>query len=104
MYLVHPPLNCWTAENLRLVVYEASEAGTRHVAVDLSEIDTIDTTMIGMIVHLSQFLEGQKGCLVLVGTRARPRRIMERCRIVQFLELVDTVGSLPEINPQPAQG
>ena len=86
------------APDLRKAVVTAVAEGTRLLAVDLSELDFIDSFGLGAVVGALKRLRQRGGDLALVCPSPRIRRVFEICDLDRILTLHDSLDSLAELS------
>lgn len=82
------------APDFRQAVLTAVADGSRLLAVDLTELDFVDSFGIGAVVGALKRLRQRGGDLALVCPSTRIRRVFEICDLDRILALHDTVDSL----------
>ena len=82
------------APDLRQAVVTAVAGGARLLALDLSELDFIDSFGIGAVVGALKRLRQRGGDLALVCPSPRIRRVFEICDLDRILALHDSLDSL----------
>lgn len=75
------------------------EDGPRHVILDLSKIDFVDSSGLGALVRLAKQAQNADGSFQIV-TNARVTQTVKLVRLEKFLALQDSVdaalGNVPE--------
>ncbi len=82
------------APELRQAVVSAVAEGARLVAVDLSDLDFLDSFGIGVIVGALKRLRQRGGDLAVVCPSTRIRRVFEICDLDKILALRQSVDSI----------
>ncbi len=89
------------APELRQAVVSATAEGSRLVALDLSELDFLDSFGIGVIVGALKRLRQRGGDLAVVCPIPRIRRVFEICDLDKIIALHDSVESLEAVPDEP---
>jgi anti-sigma B factor antagonist len=63
------------------------ETGVRHLVVDLSAADYLDSTALGALIGGLKRLREREGDLRLAGPRPRIRKVLEITRLVKVFEV-----------------
>ena len=84
------------APDLRQAVVTAVADGSRLLALDLSELDFVDSFGIGAVVGALKRLRQRGGDLALVCPSPRIRRVFEICDLDRILALHDSIGGVAE--------
>ena len=82
------------APDLRQAVVVAVADGARLIALDLSDLDFVDSFGIGAVVGALKRLRQRGGDLALVCPSSRIRRVFEICDLDRIIALHDSVTSL----------
>ena len=82
------------APDLRQAVVTAVADGSRLLALDLSDLDFVDSFGIGAVVGALKRLRQRGGDLALVCPSPRIRRVFEICDLDRILALHDSIGSV----------
>lgn len=69
------------AANLRESVQELIKNGQKYFQFDLSGIDYMDSTGLGLFIFLDEELKGKNGKMVLKGLSGRVKTLFERTRL-----------------------
>lgn len=85
-----------TAPALRQLILQQLSHGTRHIAVDLTSADFVDSSGLGILVAALKRVRTHDGELVVVCPDPRLRRIFELTELVSVLGLRDTADELPD--------
>jgi anti-sigma B factor antagonist len=67
------------------------ETGVRHLVVDLSAADYLDSTALGALIGGLKRLREREGDLRLAGPRPRIRKVLEITRLVKVFEVRESV-------------
>jgi anti-sigma B factor antagonist len=70
-------VDVYTAPVLRQAILDQVEAGVRHLLIDLTRVEYLDSTGLGILIGGVKRLKEQGGSLRLVGPSARITRIFE---------------------------
>ena len=84
------------APDLRQAVVTAVADGSRLLALDLSDLDFVDSFGIGAVVGALKRLRQRGGDLALVCPTPRIRRVFEICDLDRILALHDSLASVVE--------
>ena len=84
------------APDLRQAVVAAVAEGSRLLALDLSELDFVDSFGIGAVVGALKRLRQRGGDLALVCPSSRIRRVFEICDLDRILTLHDSIDGVGE--------
>lgn len=71
-------------------VREHLERGFLHVIVELSHVDRIDSTGVGILASIYTSAHRRGGRVFLVGPDARAREVLSVMRLLDFLELAES--------------
>ena len=69
------------AANLREAVQELIKKGNKSFQFDLSGIDYMDSTGLGLFIFLDEELKGKNGKMILHGLSGRVKTLFERTRL-----------------------
>ena len=83
-------LDAFSEPTFRKVVDKHIEEGPKHIILDLSKIDFIDSSGLGALVQLVKKAKGADGSLQIV-TNARVTQTVKLVRLEQFLSLQPSV-------------
>ncbi|AFN74464.1 anti-sigma-factor antagonist [Melioribacter roseus P3M-2] len=75
------------AEQLKKIFYAKIEQGFKKVIIDLSKVDFIDSTFLGVLVSALKRTINQGGDLKLVGLRQNVRAMFELTRLHRVFEV-----------------
>jgi anti-anti-sigma factor len=81
--------NAANAANLDRQVREVIVRQPGLVLVDLSRVEFISSTAVGLLAHLQRGIEENGGKLYLSGPTQRVREVIERCRVGDLLPMVE---------------
>lgn len=70
-------VDVYTAPALRQAILDQVEKGTKHLLVDLTRVEYLDSTGLGILIGGVKRLKEQGGSLRLVGPSARITRIFD---------------------------
>jgi len=79
-----------TAPEIKRRITELAEAGHTQIVVDLSRIDYLDSTGLGVLVGSLKRLREKDGELRLVHPTPRVMRVLEITRLVNVFQIFDT--------------
>ncbi|MEW6194306.1 MAG: STAS domain-containing protein [Bacteroidota bacterium] len=74
------------ADQLKSSINDKIDAGYRKVIIDLSSVDFIDSTFLGVIVNTLKKVAALRGDLKLVGFRPAVRSMFELTRLFRVFE------------------
>jgi len=86
-------VDVYTAPVLRQAILDQVEAGVKHLLIDLTRVEYLDSTGLGILIGGVKRLKEQGGSLRLVGPSARITRIFE---ITGLNKIFDVYASEPE--------
>ena len=86
------------APDLRQAVVTAVAEGSRLLALDLSELDFVDSFGLGAVVGALKRVRQRGGELALVCPSSRIRRVFEICDLDRILALHDSTDTLSELS------
>jgi anti-sigma B factor antagonist len=90
-----------SAPQLRRGIYELIDQGNNQIAVDLSGVDFMDSTGLGVLIGSLKRLREAGGSMVLAGIRPAVSRVFE----ITGLDRIFTIhGSLAEIGVASGSG
>lgn len=89
---------------MRQAVVTAVAEGSRLLALDLSELDFVDSFGLGAVVGALKRVRQRGGELALVCPSSRIRRVFEICDLDRILALHDSVDTLSELSGVVADG
>ena len=69
------------------------EHGCLHVVVELSHVDRIDSTGVGILASIYTSAHRRGGRVFLVGPDARAREVLSVMRLLDFLELAESTDA-----------
>ncbi len=72
--------------NLKNMIYEKIDKGYKNVIIDLSKVDFIDSTFLGVIVNALKKVANLGGDLKLVGFKPAVRSMFELTRLFRVFE------------------
>jgi anti-anti-sigma factor len=79
-------LDAFSEQNIRKVLQQAVETGPNQVILDLSKIEFIDSSGLGILVQTAKQLQANQGHLQVV-TNPRVTQAVKLVRLEQFLSL-----------------
>ncbi|HLL64704.1 MAG TPA: STAS domain-containing protein [Micromonosporaceae bacterium] len=89
-------VDVYTAPRLRERLVELVEQGARHVVVDLSRVEFLDSTGLGVLVGALKRLRAAGGTLGLVCAHERLLKIFRITALDRVFALYDTVDAATE--------
>ena len=92
-------LDAFSEPTFRKVLGSKVDEGPKHIILDLSQIDFIDSSGLGALVQLAKQAQTLKGTLQIV-SNARVTQTVKLVRLEQFLSLRPSVdAALEHIQP-----
>lgn len=92
-------LDAFSEPTFRKVIGKCIEEGPRHVILDLSQIDFVDSSGLGALVQLAKQAQSAGGTSQIV-TNARVTQTVKLVRLEQFLSLrpsmEEALGNIPK--------
>ncbi len=82
-----------TAPRFRQRLRAVIDTGAHHVVIDLSEVDFIDSTGLGVLLGAVKRVRGEGGDIRLVTTGTRLTGLIEITRLDRMLDVFDTVAA-----------
>lgn len=95
-------VDVYTAPRLRERLVELVEQGAKHVVVDLSRVEFLDSTGLGVLVGALKRLRAVNGTLGLVCAHERLLKIFRITALDRVFALYDSVETATEPGRQPA--
>ena len=92
------------APDMRQAVVAAVAEGSRLLALDLSELDFVDSFGLGAVVGALKRVRQRGGELALVCPSSRIRRVFEICDLDRILALHDSIDTLSELSAAVSDG
>lgn len=89
---------------MRQAVVTAVAEGSRLLALDLSELDFVDSFGLGAVVGALKRVRQRGGELALVCPSSRIRRVFEICDLDRILALHDSIDTLSELSTVVSDG
>ena len=91
---LHGEVDLASAPQLRRELYDVIDQGHRSIAIDLTSVDFMDSTGLGVLIGALKRLRESDGTLVLAGIKPAVGRVFE----ITGLDRIFTIhGSLAEI-------
>ena len=84
-------VDVYTAPQLKQQIIAALEAGSKQMVVDLSKVDYLDSTALGVMIGGLKRIRENDGDMVLVCPSARIRRVFEITGLDKIFGIHDTV-------------
>ncbi len=91
-------LDVVSVRRLRPLVDELLARDCRAVVVDLSALRLIDSSGIGILIHLSRRLRAMGGRLIVRGARAQPLSILRLMKLDRVLLEPSSPGAAPMLH------
>jgi anti-anti-sigma factor len=88
-------LDAFSEPTFRKVLESKIEEGPKHIILDLSQIDFIDSSGLGALVQAAKKAQNANGTLQIV-TNARVTQTVKLVRLEKFLSLQQTVEAALE--------
>lgn len=85
-------LDAFSEPTFRKVMEKCVEEGPKHLILDLSKIDFVDSSGLGSLVQLVKKAQGVEGSVQIV-TNARVTQTVKLVRLEQFLSLQTSVDA-----------
>jgi anti-sigma B factor antagonist len=70
-------IDVYTAPRLRQSIVDLVEAGTPHIVVDMSRVDFLDSTGLGVLVEGLKRIRSREGTLSIIATQEKIRKIFD---------------------------
>lgn len=92
-------LDAFSEPTFRKVLGNKIDEGPKHIILDLSQIDFVDSSGLGALVQLAKQAQNSNGTLQIV-TNARVTQTVKLVRLEKFLSLQQSVeAALENIKP-----
>ncbi|MEA5579075.1 STAS domain-containing protein [Anabaena sp. UHCC 0451] len=88
-------LDAFSEPTFRKILSGKIEEGPKHIILDLSQIDFVDSSGLGALVQLAKQAQNAEGTLQIV-TNARVTQTVKLVRLEKFLALQSTVDAALE--------
>lgn len=88
-------LDAFSEPTFRKVLGQKIDDGPKHIILDLSQIDFVDSSGLGALVQLAKQAQNDQGTLQIV-TNARVTQTVKLVRLEKFLSLQTTVDAALE--------
>ena len=88
-------LDAFSEPTFRKVIGKCVEDGPKHIILDLSQIDFVDSSGLGALVQLAKQCQAAEGSLQIV-TNARVTQTVKLVRLEKFLSLQSSVDAALE--------
>ena len=85
-------VDIYTAGKLRDAVNHAVEEGNSRIAVDLAEMEFMDSSGLGVLIAALKRLKENDGELILVSPRDQMRRILKLTGLDKILTIRESLG------------
>ncbi|MFK0731885.1 MAG: STAS domain-containing protein [Gloeotrichia echinulata GP01] len=93
-------LDAFSEPTFRKVLGSKIEEGPKHIILDLSQIDFVDSSGLGALVQLAKQAQNADGTLQIV-TNARVTQTVKLVRLEKFLSLQTSVEAALQNIPSP---
>lgn len=84
-------VDVYTAPQLKQDIVDVAERGVKHLIINLSKVEYLDSTGLGVLIGGLKRLREGKGNLVLVGPGMRILRIFEITGLDKIFDIYPTV-------------
>lgn len=88
-------LDLHTSPPLRDHLLELIRGGVDHLALDLTQVDFMDSSSLGSLVTCLKRIRERDGRLVMVGVGGTPMKVLTLTGLDRVFEIVDSTGDLP---------
>jgi anti-anti-sigma factor len=92
-------LDAFSEPTFRKILTGKIDDGLKHIILDLSQIDFVDSSGLGALVQLAKHAQNANGTLQIV-TNARVTQTVKLVRLEKFLSLQPTVEAALENIPE----
>lgn len=92
---VNASLDLTSAADLRAAVEALVNDGVKHVTVDLTGADVVDSTGLGALISALKSVRKNGGDLRLVGPNRRVRMLLELAKLTDLLKIADPPDTPP---------
>ncbi len=92
-------LDAFSEATFRRVLSNCIDEGPKHIVLDLSQIDFVDSSGLGALVQLVKKAQTEQGTLQIV-TNARVTQTVKLVRLEKFLSLQNSVEEAIENTKQ----
>lgn len=83
-------MDVYSIKHFRTKLDKLMEAGVLHLLLDLSEVNYIDSSGLGLLVHTHQSIQKKGGKMVCLNPANRSSQtLLQRSRIISLLNFVD---------------
>ncbi len=72
------------------------DSGKKYIAVDLSEVEAMDSYALGVLISLYKHLRMREGMLFLISPRDAMKRIIEMTSLDRIIPVVGSVNDILE--------
>jgi|GEM_PF-3827438 anti-sigma B factor antagonist len=89
----------YSAPKLKVSLLKKLDDGVRHILIDMSGLNYLDSTGVGVIISVLQAVKRSGGDIRFQGLRGSPRRLLERTSILPLMrDAIDNslVGALED--------
>jgi anti-sigma B factor antagonist len=84
-------IDVFTSPKLRETLVELVEAGGLHVVFDLSEVDFLDSTGLGVLIGVYNRLRSRSGSMTLAGANDRVSNVFHVTQLTKIFVLHDSL-------------
>jgi anti-anti-sigma factor len=84
-------IDVFTSPKLRETLVELVEAGALHVVFDLSEVDFLDSTGLGVLIGIYNRLRSRNGSMTLAGANDRVGHVFHVTQLTKIFVLHDSL-------------
>ncbi len=93
-------VDLYTGPELRLRLQDLAAKGSVHVIVDMSRVDFIDSTGLGVLIGGLRVLREHEGSLTLVASTGRMLRLLELTGLTKVFPLQPSVPAAIAADPR----
>ena len=87
-----PSLDAASSTGLKDALREQIAAGEHELCVDLDEVESMDSTGLGVLIGAFRQLDG-RGTIRLTGVRPMVRTLLDMTQMTRMFPILDTLGS-----------
>lgn len=88
------------AKVVKTILDKEIVAGKTNLVMDLSALNYIDSSGIGVFINTMTTLRGKKGKLVLLGMNSNIHRIFEMTKLLSFFVIIQKEDELAKVFPE----
>ncbi len=89
--LLSGEIDLYSTSELWKMVSGILELGRKHLILDVSDVNYLDSSGVGVVIRLLQELKKQGGKLLVAGLQGSPRQVLQMSNIISLLQLCDNV-------------